>query len=116
MRNDSRNETRHRKRVQLKYGLEVANRIGFTEDVSDDGFFIKTGLVERPGSLLQFELTMPDRVVVRLEGRVRWAKKVPAKLIHRIKGGMGIRITRFQSGEADYRSFCEELHSRYGPI
>lgn len=113
LRNDNRIKVRHRKRVQLKYGLEKANQIGFTEDVSDEGFFIKTGKVERPGSLMIFKLTMPDGVVVQLEGRVRWAKKVPAKLIHRIKGGMGIKITCFHYGESDYRSFCADLNSRY---
>ena len=113
MHNDNRIELRHRKRIQLKYGLEEANRLGFTEDISDEGFFIKTGWVERPGALMVFELTMPDGVVVQLEGRVRWAKKVPAKLIHRIKGGMGIKITSFYCGEFEYRSFCDELNSRY---
>lgn len=116
MRNDNRIETRHRRRVQLKYGLEVASRIGFTEDVSDDGFFIKTGLVERPGTLMQFELNLPDGVLVELAGRVRWAKKVPAKLLYRIKGGMGIKIVRFRTGESDYRRYCEELESRYGSM
>ena len=116
MRNDNRIETRHRKRVQLKYGLEAASRIGFTEDVSDEGFFIKTEVVERPGALMQFELTMPDGVFVELVGRVRWAKKVPAKLIHRIKGGMGIKIVHIKSGESAYRSFCEALNFRYGPM
>jgi hypothetical protein len=93
--------------------MDTARRVGFTEDVSDDGFFIKTGVVERPGSLMQFELTMPDGTCVELEGRVRWAKKVPVNLLQRIKGGMGIRITRFKSGEADYRTLCEAMHTRY---
>jgi len=113
LRNDNRIKTRHRKRIQLKYGLEATTRIGFTEDVSNEGFFIKTGRVERPGSLMVFELTMPDGAVVQLEGRVRWAKKVPDKLIHRIKGGMGIKITSFRYGESEYRSFCDDLNSRY---
>jgi len=114
--NDNRIGTRHRRRVQLKYGLELASRIGFTEDVSDDGFFIKTGLVERPGSLMQLELNLPDGVLVQLTGRVSWAKRVPAKLIHRIKGGMGIKIIRFNTGEVDYRRYCADLNSRYGSM
>jgi PilZ domain len=111
--NGKRNNTRHRKRIQLRYGLDSAKRIGFTEDVSDEGFFIKTGMVEQPGSRMHVELTMPDGASVRLEGFVSWAKKVPANLIHRIKGGMGIRITHFKSGEAEYRAFCDGLHARY---
>jgi PilZ domain len=110
--NGNRNEFRHRKRVLLRYGPGATRRIGFTEDVSDEGFFIKTGQVEKPGSLMQFELTLPDGARVELKGRVRWAKKVPVNLIQRIKGGMGIKIIGFILGEAEYRSFCEDLKNR----
>ena len=113
MRNGHQVNTRHRKRIQLRYGFDTAKRIGFTEDINAEGFFIKTGHVEKPGSLMQIELTMPDGHLVELMGRVCWAKKVPANLLHRIKGGMGIRISSFKSGEAAYRSFCEDLNSRY---
>lgn len=112
MLNDNRIETRHRKRIQLRYGIESADRVGFTEDVSDEGFFIKTALVQKPGSMMQFELTLPDGALVLLSGRVRWAKKVPPNLLHRLKGGMGIKISRFDSGQSAYQAFCEQLKAR----
>lgn len=112
MPDNNRLENRHRRRIQLKYGLDTAHRIGFTEDISEEGFFITTGLVEKPGSLLQFELTMSSGEIVALEGRVRWAKRVPVNLLRRIKGGMGVRIVRFKSGADTYRALCRELTSR----
>jgi len=110
---DNRVQPRHRKRIQVKYGTDVASRIGFTEDISDEGFFLKTALVQKPGSILLFELSMPDGTVVSLSGRVRWAKRVPPALLGRVKGGMGIKIAEFHSGGEAYRLFCSELRSRF---
>lgn len=110
---ENRNQPRHRKRIQVRYGVDSPTRVGFTEDVSDEGFFIKSALVQRPGTILQVELTTPDGEIILLEGRIRWAKKVPPNLLHRVKGGMGIRIRSFQSGEDVYNRFCQRLHNRY---
>jgi len=110
---ENRNQPRHRKRIQVKYGVEAPSRVGFTEDISDEGFFIKSAIVLRPGTILQVELRTPDGEVISIEGRIRWAKKVPPNLLHRVKGGMGIKIRRFNSGQDAYRRFCVELHKRY---
>lgn len=106
---DLRDETRHRKRVSVRFGTDQTNRIAFTDDISAQGFFIKSGIVLNPGTLLQVELTLPDQSVVQLEARVRWAKKVPPSMIRRIRGGMGMKIHRFLQGESAYRDFCVEL-------
>jgi len=110
---DNRIQPRHRKRIPLKYGVEEASRVGFTEDISDEGFFIKSAIVLRPGTILQVELTTPEGETISLEGRVRWAKKVPPNLLHRVKGGMGIKIRTFHSGQQAYQRFYEELQRRY---
>jgi len=110
---ENRLQPRHRKRIQVKYGVDAPTRVGFTEDISEEGFFIKSSLVQRPGTILQVELTTPDRETILLEGRIRWAKKVPPNLLHRVKGGMGIKIIAFKEGEAAYRRFCEILQERY---
>jgi len=34
---------------------------------------------------------------------VIWAKRVPAQLLRRVKGGMGVRIIRFEAGESVYQ-------------
>lgn len=109
---NNRGDTRHLKRVNLRFGVDAPTRIAFTEDISTQGFFIKSGFVLDPGTLLQVEITLPDNSVVSLEGRVRWARRVPPALLRRIKGGMGVRIRRFISGEDAYRAFCSALGDR----
>lgn len=97
----------------MKYGVDGPTRIGFTEDISEEGFFIKSAIVQRPGTILQVELVTPEGETICLEGRIRWAKKVPPNLLHRVKGGMGIKIRKFSAGQAAYKQFCAELHRRY---
>lgn len=80
--------------------------MAFTEDVTEDGMFIKTTNLCRPGSEIAIELILPDETKVTLTGFVRWSKKVPPNMIHLVrKAGMGIKILRFVSGEKDFRSF-----------
>ena len=113
MASDKRNLKRHRKRLQVKFGIEEAGRFGFTEDLSETGIFIKSAIVQNPNSVLKMELTSPGGEVIHLEGRVMWAKKVPPNLLRRLKGGMGVRILRFISGETTYRSLLGELQGRW---
>jgi len=109
---DNRQLPRHRKRIQVRYGPERPEYTGFTEDISREGFFLKTAMVLRPGTILQAELSLPDGEQVSLEGRVRWAKKVPVTLLQRLKGGMGIKIRRFHGGQHAYQDLCAELAAR----
>ena len=44
-----------------------------------------------------------------LIGVVRLAKKVPSYVIQKMKGGMGVKISSFLSGEDLYRTLCDEL-------
>ena len=109
---DKRNLRRHRKRLQIKFGVETAGRFGFTEDLSETGIFIKSAVVQNPNSILKLELTTTGGEVISMEGRVMWAKKVPPNLLRRLKGGMGVRILRFINGEATYRHLLGELQGR----
>ena len=107
---EKRDIKRRRKRMKVRFGIEIPNRVAFTEDVSNLGLFIVTGQPEKPGSLLLIELNLPDETSVVVRGRVRWGKKVPAQLIRVAnKAGMGIRILKFESGEAAYRAMVAEL-------
>jgi Tfp pilus assembly protein PilZ len=95
---------RLKKRITVRFGEEEAEKLAFTEDVSRTGIFIKTTQVVHPGRNLKvaFEL---DQGMVKMEGKVVWAKKVPPTMIQRVKKcGMGIRITRFEEGEERYLS------------
>lgn len=110
---DNRQLPRHRKRIRVQYGPERPDHTGFTEDISIEGFFLKTAIVLRPGTILQAELELPDGIFVTLEGRVRWSKKVPPALLRRLKGGMGVKIRRIYTGQAAYQAYCAELAARY---
>lgn len=114
--NDKRDLKRHRKRLTLKFGSETASRVAFTEDISPQGMCIRTASVSPPGSRIKIDLTLADGTLVRLEGEVVWAKKVPPNMIHLIKKcGMGVRFTRVEGGaEAFERMFCE-LYGRLQP-
>jgi Tfp pilus assembly protein PilZ len=110
---DKRVIRRHKKRLSLKFGIESANKIAFTEDISAHGLFIKTVNILPLGSRVKVELAMPDGVTVLMEGMVRWSKRVPPQMIHLVKkSGFGIKITRFFANEDTYRNMIAELHGR----
>jgi Tfp pilus assembly protein PilZ len=107
---DKRNSVRKNRRLRLRYGDAEPNRVGFICDVSSGGFFIQTSMVVRPGTVLEIELSLPDTTPILLKGRVQWAKKVPPNLLAKVrKGGMGVRILGFHSGEEHYHSYFAGL-------
>jgi Tfp pilus assembly protein PilZ len=114
---EKRNLDRHRKRFILRFGTDELPYKAFTEDISTTGLFIKTAKTYPPGSRLLVELELDEQRRVLMETRVMWAKKVPPQLIHLVKkSGMGVRITRFISGEAAYCELCEELSLPYAEL
>ncbi len=103
---------RIRRRLSLRFGLDKPVRMAFTEDVNDDGMFIKTTNLYRPGTQVTIELTLPDKTSVNLIGIVRWSKKVPPNMIHLVKkAGMGVKIVNFIVGEEDFRRFLHEAQA-----
>jgi hypothetical protein len=108
---DKRWKKRQRKRIALRYGVEAANKIAFTDDITREGLFIRTALAANPGTRLLVELNPPEGRVV-LEGEVRWAKKIPPHMLHKLKGGMGLKIIAFHEGEALYLQICDTLYGR----
>lgn len=110
---ESRIKRRHPKRYSLKFGFDKAEKLGFTNDINYKGLFIRSAVVAKPGSKLRVEISHPDGLIA-LFGRVRWTKKVPASMINKIKGGMGMEIISFWSGEKQYRSLCDELDLQRG--
>jgi len=67
----------------------------------------------KTGSMIRVEISHPDGLIVLL-GKVQWAKKVPACVIHKIKGGMGVEIISFLSREEQYRSLCDDFDAQRG--
>lgn len=109
---DKRKDSRHRKRLTLKFGIEDTSKFGFTEDISDTGIFIRSTSPLPPNSILTVEIKTLKNDIIRLKGRVMWAKKVPQNMMHRIKGGMGLLITEFLENEEIYHLLCKYRKNR----
>lgn len=109
---DKRDIRRHRKRISIRFGIDEAVRVAFTEDISITGMFIKTPNIIPPNTKIRIEFSVFDDRKIELEARVMWAKKVPQNLFHLIKkSGMGVRFLRFHTGEEHFHSLLEELSS-----
>ena len=107
---DKRDIRRIKKRITIRFGIDVAVRVAFTEDISMTGMFIKTPNVAPPNSRVKIEFDLPEGSRVELDARVMWAKKVPANLFHLVKkSGMGVRFLRFHSGENAFSDFFESI-------
>jgi len=109
---EKRLDLRKNRRLEVRFGPDEPKRIGFTCDITRQGFFIQSSAVCRPGTLLIITLLLGHDLEVRLEARVQWAKRVPPQMLRVVKkGGMGVKIIRFVSGEAIYLSYCAALHA-----
>lgn len=105
---EDRYKKRHRKRISVNFGIDKVDKFGFTDDINHDGLFIRSAVVARPGVIIKIEIKHPQGLIA-LIGEVRWAKKVPPNVLHKLKGGMGVQIKSFLAGEEIYREFCDEL-------
>jgi hypothetical protein len=107
---NKRDIRRIKKRISIRFGIDEAARLAFTEDISMTGMFIKTFNVIPPNSRIKIKFDLPEGSRVELEARVMWAKKVPANLFHLVKkSGMGVRFLRFHSGEDAFDDFFESI-------
>jgi len=102
---DKRRKTRIRKRLRVMYGLNIPSKVGFTSDISESGLCIKSFVVYKPGEILLLEIETSSGVIVRAEGRIHWARKVPPNLLRKVKyAGMGVKIINFMNGREEYLS------------
>ena len=107
---EKRDIRRHKKRLSIRFGIDVPNRVAFTEDISKTGMFIKTPNITPPNTKIIIEFTFSNDQKVEIEARVMWAKKVPQNLFHLVKkSGMGVRFLRFISGEELFQRYFEEI-------
>jgi hypothetical protein len=106
---DKRELSRLKKRLSVRFGIDEASRVAFTEDISITGMFIKTANICPPNTRIKIEFEIADNKV-ELVARVMWAKKVPQNLFHLVKkSGMGVRFLRFESGEDHFCNYFENL-------
>jgi hypothetical protein len=108
---DQRWTKRRRKRIPVRFGVAGPTKIAFTDNVTHEGLFIQSALVVKPGTQLLVELT-PLEGKVLLEAEVRWAKKIHPHMLHKLKGGIGLKILAFKEGEEFYRQVCDALYGR----
>jgi len=109
---EKRDLKRFRKRLQLRYGPEGPSRVGFTEDLSDTGIFLRSTYVHNPNTILEISMNVNGQGDVVFKGRVMWARKVPSNLMNKVKGGMGIRILKFIEGEDTYRDLLDSMFKK----
>ena len=104
-----RDITRLKKRLTVRFGIDEATRVAFSEDISMNGMFIKTPNICTPNTKIKIEFEI-DNTKIELLARVMWAKKVPQNLFHLVKkSGMGVRFLRFQCGEEFFTTYFENL-------
>lgn len=107
---DKRDLKRIKKRIPIRFGIDEAIRVGFTEDISMTGMFIITPNVITPNSRIIIRFDLPEEAGVELEARVMWAKKVPANLFHLVKkSGMGVRFLRFNAGKDAFDDYFQKI-------
>ena len=107
---DNRDNRRIKQRITIYFGSDDASLLAFTEDISMTGMFIKTPNIFPIDSTVTIQFTLPDGAIVRLEGRVTWAKKVPPNLFHLVKkSGMGVHFLRFITGEDAFDDFFDKI-------
>jgi len=110
---ENRFKKRHRKRISLNFGISKVEKFGFTDDIHHDGLFIRSAVCAKPGVTIKVEIKH-EAGLIALLGEVRWSKKVPPNILHKIKGGMGVQIISFLSGEELYHALCDELDEKRG--
>ena len=104
---DRRDAGRVNKRLFVKFGKTTPNHIGFTEDISPSGIFIKSNYVFQPGTKITIDLTLPNDKLLHLRGHVKWAKRIPLNLMRLIKkSGMGILLDHIPS---EFHQFLQSL-------
>ncbi|MEJ2519345.1 MAG: pilus assembly protein PilZ [Desulfuromonadales bacterium] len=108
---EDRLKRRFRKPFSVKFGIDAVDKIGITDDIHQDGLFIRSAVVLKPGRSLRIEIEQSQGLIALL-GDVRWTRKVPPYMIHKRKGGMGLRIKSFLAGEEIYRTLCDDRVAR----
>lgn len=105
-----RSQERKNRRLKVRFGIEAPERMAFVGNASPAGIHIITGQPERVGTLLQLCIYLPDEQEILVQGKVRWAKKIPPNLIRLSKSaGMGVKFTNFTSGRESYEDYLTSL-------
>ena len=66
----NRGATRAKRRLMVRFGVQMPEKTGFTKDISETGLFIRTNSVLPPGRTIQVQMEFPD------ETFTLWAKVI----------------------------------------
>lgn len=80
---------RQRKRVEVRFGLDKPQHVGFSGNLSTAGLMVRTTRVFPPGTVLAMELKLPGGIY-RLEGVVIWARAGSVQWLQTGRIGMGV--------------------------
>jgi len=94
---------RARKRVEVRYGPDEPQFIGYSGNVSRSGIMVRAIRVFAPGTVLTLELKFPD-AVFRVRGEVVWARQGPVQFLSTGRVGMGIN---FLQPSAEFLGYLE---------
>ena len=81
--------SRPRKRVEVRFGPDKPQYVGFSGNLSTAGLMIRTTKVFPPGTVLAMELKLPAGID-RLEGVVIWARSGDVQWLQFGRIGMGV--------------------------
>lgn len=100
-------------KLQVNFGDRRLDNMGFTDDISASGIFIKTAVVFPSNTIIGIELVLPGGEIARMKGVVNWSKGVPPNLVWATKdAGMGVKITEYIQGkDSYYRTLVDGLSS-----
>lgn len=82
---------RARRRLEVRFGPEGPNYLGYSRNLSRTGMMIGTLKVFAPGTVLDLKLTLGDETI-RCKAEVIWAREGPAQWLNHGRVGMGIRF------------------------
>ena len=82
---------RAHRRIEVRYGPERPQFIGYSGNVSRSGIMVRAIRVFAPGTLLNLELKFPDGSF-KVRGEVVWAREGPVQLMSTGRVGMGINF------------------------
>ncbi|MBD3869219.1 MAG: PilZ domain-containing protein [Acidobacteria bacterium] len=102
--------SRAKRRLMIRFGIQMPEKTGFTKDISETGLFIRTNSVLPPGRTIQVQIEFPKETFT-LWAKVIWAKKVPPQLAHIMDCGMGVH---FVEPPASWLKFCKEWKESQG--
>jgi len=99
---------RARRRVEVRFGPDDPQFIGYSGNVSPTGIMVRAVRVFAPGTVLNLELKFPD-ATFRVRGEVVWARQGPVQFLSSGRVGMGIN---FLMPPAEFLTFLEGASAR----